>query len=207
MSKKFYLVTRDLHLYSGLFISPFVLVFSVSVFFLAYSWLPGYDGASQPRTAKVAVPAGLDRLESRARVDALRSVLDQVGVKGEVGPVRHVPKEHRLVVPVSIPGREVTVDLNYESGSAKIAPRNTGLADAVVYLHKAPGPHLVAIRGNWLPSRVWRWFADGTVYLLLFISVSGIYLWAVLRAERTAGLIFLGAGAATFFGIVYALCH
>ena len=31
MGKRFYLVTRDLHLYLGLFISPFVLVFAISV--------------------------------------------------------------------------------------------------------------------------------------------------------------------------------
>ena len=30
--------------------------------------------------------------------------------------------------------------------------------------------------------------ADATVYLILFISVSGIYLWYVLRAERVGGI-------------------
>jgi hypothetical protein len=36
MSRRFYRVTRDLHLYFGLFISPFILVFAVSVFFLVH---------------------------------------------------------------------------------------------------------------------------------------------------------------------------
>ena len=34
--RRFYLTTRDLHLYVGLFVSPFVLVFSVSVFYLVH---------------------------------------------------------------------------------------------------------------------------------------------------------------------------
>ena len=34
--RRFYLVTRDLHLYVGLFLSPFVLVFAVSVFYLVH---------------------------------------------------------------------------------------------------------------------------------------------------------------------------
>ena len=55
--------------------------------------------------------------------------------------------------------------------------------------------------------RAWRWFADATVYLILFISVSGIYLWYMLRAERKVGLILLFGGAMTFFGIAYAVCH
>ena len=37
MNKRFYLITRDLHLYFGLFVSPFVLVFAFSVFFLVHS--------------------------------------------------------------------------------------------------------------------------------------------------------------------------
>jgi uncharacterized iron-regulated membrane protein len=40
MKGRFYRLTRDLHLYLGLFISPFVLVFSVSVFFFVHSWIP-----------------------------------------------------------------------------------------------------------------------------------------------------------------------
>ena len=58
---------------------------------------------------------------------------------------------------------------------------------------------------NWLPIRIWRWFADATVYSLFFISVSGIYLWTVLRAERRVGIVLIASGAFSFFGIVYAL--
>ena len=49
--------------------------------------------------------------------------------------------------------------------------------------------------------------ADATVYLVLFISVSGIYLWYVLRAERKVGFILIFAGALSFFGMAYALSH
>src|SRR5262245_26447874 len=40
MSRPVYRVIRDLHLYSGLFISPFILVFAVSVFFLVHRLSP-----------------------------------------------------------------------------------------------------------------------------------------------------------------------
>jgi hypothetical protein len=49
--------------------------------------------------------------------------------------------------------------------------------------------------------------ADATVYLTLFISVSGIYLWYVLRAERSVGYILLFAGALSFFIMAYAVSH
>jgi hypothetical protein len=66
-----------------------------------------------------------------------------------------------------------------------------------------PGPHNADVRGNSSGMRAWRVLADGTAYLVLFITVSGIYLWTALRAERRAGLLFLLLGAVTFFGLVY----
>jgi hypothetical protein len=53
--------------------------------------------------------------------------------------------------------------------------------------------------------QVWRWFADATVYLVLFVSLTGVYLWAVLKAERRVGLSLLAAGALSLGGLAYAL--
>jgi hypothetical protein len=207
--RRLYPIVRDLHLYLGLFISPFVLVFACSVFFLVHAWLPrmtGAQGRSPRRTATgLRLPPNLDRLENRQRVDAVRLVLDQLGVTGEIYSIRHLPREHKLVIAVSLPGRETTVDLDYAQRVAMITPRDTGLAEAFVYLHKSPGPHLALIRGNWAMTQVWRFLADAAVYVLLFLSLSGIYLWTVLRAERTVGLVLIGVGAMSFFGMVYAL--
>jgi len=55
--------------------------------------------------------------------------------------------------------------------------------------------------------QAWRWLADTTAYLILFISVSGIYLWYVLRTERRVGFVLLFAGALSFLGLAYALSH
>src|SRR5664280_3917019 len=116
-------------------------------------------------------------------------------------------KEEELIIPVTIPGRETTVRINTASHEATIVTRETGLADALVTLHKSPGQHGPNIRMNWFYMKVWRWMADATVYLILFISVSGIYLLYVLRAERSVGYILLFAGALSFFGMAYSLSH
>jgi hypothetical protein len=97
------------------------------------------------------------------------------------------------------------VRIELEARQAVVEMPRRGLADAMHWLHKMPGPHLANIRGNWLWTRVWRVLSDSVVYLLLLITATGIYLWAVLRAERKAGLLFLAAGAVSFFGILYAI--
>jgi hypothetical protein len=135
----------------------------------------------------------------------VRTLLDEAGVHGEIGFIRHFPKQHRLSIPVSVPGRETSLDLNIGARLATISRRDTGISDALILLHKSPGPHLADIRMNWFPMRVWRWLADATVYLLIFITASGIYLWTVLRSERRTGVALLIAGAVSFFGVVYAL--
>ncbi|HEY3444525.1 MAG TPA: hypothetical protein VGK29_27485 [Paludibaculum sp.] len=209
MTKRFYIITRDLHLYVGLFFAPFILLFSISVFFLVHSWLPG--GKPEPQSPRVisnlTLPPDLETLDGRARVDALQAALPLLGLAGEIGFVRHIPKKRRLEFSVSVPGRDTSVELSLADRTATVTRHETGIWDGLVALHKSPGQHLVAIRMNWWPMRVWRWFADGTVYLLFFISLSGIYLWAVLRAERAVGLVLLAAGALSFLGIVYAVIH
>lgn len=206
--RRFYLVTRDLHLYAGLFLSPFVLVFAVSVFYLVHGLgqRPAPDQSNSARTLNdLVLPPGLASLQGRARVDALRAVLDQAGVSGEVDFVRHLPGEHRLIVPVRLPKRDTVVSLDYERRTATITTREHSISDALVYLHKMPGPHNVDVRGNSPIMRWWRVFADATAYLTLFITVSGIYLWMALKAERRIGLMLILAGAITFWGLVYAV--
>src|SRR6266581_7329611 len=209
MRGRFYRLIRDLHLYFGLFISPFVLVFAISVFCLVHSWLPRLtpETCTTRAVSAVPLPADLQTLSGRPLIDALKPTLEEAGVRGEVGFVRHVVKEGKLIIPVTIPGRETTVSINITSREATIVTRETGLADALVTLHKSPGQHVPSIRMNWFYMRAWRWMADATVYLILFISVSGIYLWYVLRAERPLGFILLFAGALSFFGMAYALMH
>jgi hypothetical protein len=209
MSARFYRVTRDLHLYLGLFASPFILLFSVSVFFLVHAWRPGMASASS--TTRVvqgfSLPENLQTLSGRALIDALKPGLEKANVPGEVGFIQQMNQEGKLLVPVTIPGRETIVTISITNREATIVTRETGLADAIMTLHKSPGGHGPAIRMNWFYMKAWRWMADATVYLVLFISVSGIYLWYVLRSERKVGFILLAAGAITFFGMAYALTH
>lgn len=208
--RRFYLITRDLHLYFGLFLSPFILLFAISVFFLVHE-LPKRVGPAEPEVSRtvtgVQVPPGAASLQGRARLDALRPVLDQLGVSGEVDFIRHVASEHRVVIPVSVPGRMTTVNLDYERGTAVVTSHTQPFGDVLVYLHKTPGPHNVNLRGNARFMRVWRVVADATVYLFLFVTVSGIYLWVSLRAERRIGIALLVAGACSFFGLVYVIAR
>src|SRR5437879_11754474 len=107
MRGRFYRIIRDLHLYFGLFISPFVLVFAISVFFLVHSWLPRI--ASETSTTRVVsalpLPADLQMLSGRPLIDALKPTLEKADVRGEVGFVRHLVQDEKLLIPLTCPCR------------------------------------------------------------------------------------------------------
>lgn len=203
-----YLLTRDLHLYAGLFVSPFILLFSISVLYLVHGDAmresPAPSDTSQT-VADVDVSLDIARLQGRARVDALRPVLDRLGVRGEIDFVRHVASERRLIVPVRLPQRDTVVSFDYGRRTATVTSRRHSIADAFVYLHKMPGPHNADVRGNSGAIRAWRILADATAYLTMFITLSGIYLWIALKAEWRVGIALVAAGAVTFAGLVYAV--
>lgn len=203
--KRLYRWTRDLHLYFGLFISPFVLLFAVSVLFLNHGKLTVGLPGTPDVIRSVRIPSGLQGAQGREAVESAREILSQVGLTGEVGFTRYFASERRFSFPVSKPGIQANVNVDIEAGTAAITRRKAGFWETLAYLHKSPGPHNAAIRGNWIWTRVWRWLADTTISLTMFISVSGIYLWYALKAERRVGLVLLTTGAASFFGLIYAV--
>ncbi len=206
MPKAFYIWTRDLHLYLGLFVSPFLVVFAVSVFFVNHVHPSPPGSATTTATVHdLRIPAGIEQAERMERVQLAGQILSQVGVSGEIQFIRSPSEEHQLVIRVGRPGVETTINLDVEERTAVVSEHRTAFWERLSYLHRSPGPHNVAIRGNSFGTRAWRWLADATVYLVLFLSVSGLYLWTLLRLERQVGLILLAAGALSFGGIIYAV--
>lgn len=201
-NNSFYLSIRKLHLYLGLFISPFVLLFAVSTIVLNHNWglLEEPDNSHTQRLVRqVSLPMESGNLEKA------QDILRQLGIAGEIGFINHLPREGKLVFTVMKPGREISVDVNLQTGTANVDQQATNFWKRLVYLHKSPGPHNANIRGNWVYTRIWKILADSVVYLLIFLTAGGVYLWAVIRAERKPGLVCLGLGMACFTLLVFAL--
>ena len=196
--------TRDFHLYLGLFVSPFVLLFAASVFYLNHGKLfPTTTSAELFRDLRV--PEGFDEVKGMEAAQRAQGILPQVGVEGEIGFIRYVAKDRHLIFPVSKAGVEATVDVDLTARSATVKRRTMSFWESLAYLHQMPGPHNVAVRGNWIGIQVWRWLADATIYLLIFISISGVYMWWAIKAERRIGAALLTAGLVTLAGLMYAV--
>lgn len=201
--KRLYSWTRGLHFYLGLFLCPFILVFAVSTLLLNHPGQRTPEAATQHTPAKRSVQIGT--LYAGGTVEQARDILRQLGVTGEIDYIRHMPEEGRLVIPVIKPGEATTVEVDLKAGTAAVTRQSLGLGAALIYLHKMPGPHNVKIRGNWVYTMWWAVTADMVVCVLLFLTVSGLYLWWMLKNERTVGWVLLGAGALSVVALVAAL--
>lgn len=190
---------RSLHLYLGMAAAPFLLIYAVSTLLLNHpDWLAAPDPRPAVRTVKVSLSGGTS-------ADSLalgREVLRQTGVRGEIMFVERKPALHRLKVPVQQAGRKTSIEVNLSTGTAVVRQDHDSLLQSLVFHHKMPGPHVVAMRGNSAPVALWRWLADATVCAAIFLAASGTYLWLALRAERRLGTVSLVAGAAVFMALV-----
>lgn len=202
--KRLYGWMRDLHLYLGLFLCPAILVFSVSTLLLNHPPRSTQDSASQ--SALPAKPIPIEVPEGSGTLEQARQILHQLNVTGEIDYIRHDAVAGRLRIPVTKPGRSIVVDVDLRTRTATVERQNQGLASALIYLHKMPGPHNAKFRGNWIYTVWWSLQADVVVYGILFLTVSGLYLWWRLKAERVIGWALLGAGALSMIVLVAALC-
>ena len=164
--RTFYRWTRDLHLYLGLFVSPFVIAFAISVFFLNHAKVDSTSATTVATFDDVSIPTGIENARGRDAVDRAREIATHIGVNGEIGFVRYVRKDQRIVIPVSKPGLETMIDVDVAKRTAVVSRRRTSVLESVSYLHKSPGPHNADLRGNWFWTQAWKWFADGTVLVV-----------------------------------------
>jgi hypothetical protein len=199
--------TRDLHLYAGLFISPFLLLFAVSVFFLNHAKVQPDSWIDRRTVSPLDVPADIGTRKGAAAVEAARAIAARSGIDGEIGFTRFVRDTNHFVFPVSKPGREASIDVDVAARTATVSTRPTSLLESLAYLHKMPGPHNADIRGNWEPTQLWRGAADLTIYLTLFVTITGVFLWWTLRAERRVGLVLLSLGTLSLVACIHVLLH
>lgn len=195
--------SRDLHLYAGLFLSPLVLVFALSTIILNHPGIRGGQPGSRPgtrsETFRVRAPDGVITMEQA------REILRQVRVTGEIDYLRHSAGETRLTIPVIKPGEFARVEVDLRSGTATVDRRPQGLSGALIYLHKMPGPHNARFRGNWLYTVWWSATADGFVGAVLFLTLSGLYLWWKVNSDRRLGWALLCTGAGSIVLLATAL--
>lgn len=188
--KRYHAYVRTLHLYFGLFISPIVLIFSISVLVLNHAQ---YFNDLRPKQTRGPMQKHLEHFQVRSS-DLLtaKSIIQELEINGEIDWITKT--DTTFSFPVTKPGSGKWISLSLKTGMVDITENDAGIFKATVYLHTMPGPHNAAMRGNSFFMKVWRILTDAFVYIVLFLSVTGVFLWYFLKPERTLGIYMLAAG-------------
>lgn len=186
-------------MYFGLFITPFVLIFGISV--LAFNHM-SFLNRIIPVRSLTGIRTKLDYIPyDTTDPGTARAIIDKLGIHGEIDFISK--NDNEISFPVNIPGLKTRVIVNTNTDSVVVTRQMEGSVRAMNYLHIMPGQHNAAMRGNSLFMRVWRILTDTVVYLLIFLILSGVYLWYFLKSERGTGLYLLVLGILFFAGLLF----
>ncbi len=132
-----------------------------------------------------------------------KAIIQQLNINGEIDWISKT--DSTFSFPVNKPGLVKRISVNTKTGSVLITQQDEGLLNGMTYLHTMPGQHNAKLRGNSLFMRAWRIATDIVVYVVLFVSVTGIFMWYFLRPEKKLGLLSLGVGALFFLVLMIML--
>jgi hypothetical protein len=196
--KKYYLPVRALHLYIGLFISPFVLIYALSILVIDH---PQLINKITPAKNLPVLNVKLDSIPLRnSDLLTARAILKKLDITGEVDYINK--RDSMMSFPVKTPGKIFQISVNSRTGTATIAETDQGALRGTTYMHYMPGPHNAAVRGNSGFMKVWRYLVDTTIYSLLFLTVSGVFLWYYIKTERKTGIYSALIGVLVFIGLL-----
>jgi hypothetical protein len=194
--KKPYNLFKEIHFHTGLFISPFILIFAMSAIILNHNfvdwqedWQEWYFSVNEKvdRTVEIDIPSS-----DNSRMDFAKDIVAQLEISGEIAGI--FGDSIQMYIPVTLPGHRHSIKADLIEGKAYINSSRTSLWKRIIWLHKMPGPHNASIRGNWIKTEIWGSAVDLFVICLLFTSITGIVLWSFFKTERTIGIIALCIG-------------
>ncbi len=205
--KKYYKLIKDIHLHTGLFISPIIIIFSLSALVLNHSFIDWQEDWQSwsfsvddtvDKTVKFNIPN-----PDKTRMEYAKDILRQLEIKGEISNI--FGDSLSMYIPVTKPGHRISIKADLTRGMAFIHSERTNFWNKLIWLHMMPGPHNSSIRGNWVFTKLWGSLVDFSVICLFFSSITGIILWYYIKNERNIGIIALLIGLLSMASLVFGL--
>ncbi len=192
----FQLWNRKLHYYVGLYLLFFVWLFALTGLLLNHS---SWNFAQFFPNRKVTNwESPIQAPTQSSDLGQAQEIMRQLGIRGEIawGGPRADP--WRLAFNAARPGRNYQVQADLKQGRAKVTLTEFNGWGVVRTLHTFVGvsPDDSRNRRDWILTTVWALSMDAVAAGVLFLVLSGIYMWWVLKDMRVPGLLALVLGMA-----------
>ena len=196
-----YTVLRKIHLYTGLALMTFVVMYFVTGYpMIHHEWFPDSEPRETVRTepleyADIADP---DIADPESYALYLQETFDLRGKRQR----QRQRDDGSWRFDYFRPGTDIKVVVALDGKSVTITTREHGAKQTLIGFHRLHG-----YGGGWLYD-LWVVFYDLASLSLIVFAFSGIYLWYRLTRRRLLGWIFLGISygyaGATMLYLTYA---
>ncbi len=196
---------RKAHYYLGLYFLFFLWLFALSGLLLNHS---SWKFAQFFPTRKIS---RFDRpIQSLALASDLvqaRTVMQQLGIEGEIGWSAARSDPARLDFNVSRPGRIYQVQTDLKEGRAAVTFTEYNGWGVLRTLHTFVGvsPDDPRNRRDWILTSVWAFSMDAVAAGVVIMVLSSFYMWWGLPDKRRLGLVALALGIAVCGLLVFGL--
>lgn len=178
-----------LHIYIGLYLLLFTILYFVSGLILNHSnWK--FTQYWQKREV-VTFEKNIQIPEAEGDLARARDIMEQLDISGEINLPARRPKEGQFIFGVSRLGKNRRVEINLSTGIASVRETNVNIWGVLYASHLFTG-----VRGNqkrdWIMTRIWSISMDAVGIGLIFLVISSVYLWYKRKRNKLPGLIILG---------------
>jgi len=173
------------HIYSGLLCSSYLLIFGVSSLNYNHDFgNPRNDKVTWERSLKV-----VDVEDSMALSEAIRDALGLIGWPLPWETQRDDRGNFRFGL--SRPGKHYMIRVFFDENRVQVEETRKGFWAVINSLHalmRVPSSRFIVL---------WGAYTELCTWVVLFSTVSGVYLWTQRQKERFIGWILLLGGLAT----------
>jgi hypothetical protein len=185
-----YSVVRKIHLFCGLVILAFLMMYFVSGYIMVHR--PWFMSAPPPPTTQTA------SLESAGALPPEQLAAEVKNKLGLVGRVQFPQKQPADVTRfwVNRPGVMVRVDVPAGGHAVTVTTQRVGLVGTLIMLHKVRG------YDGQLAFDACALFCDLAGLSMIVFALSGVYLWWKRAKKRLWGVLCLAASCAYAAGMM-----
>lgn len=196
--RRWSVVIRRTHLFFALFLTPWVLMYSVSTMVMQHRELITGDKKRQDPaysvvdtvTLETALPRDLSRNEAAL---ALLAHLDKDGSHRTWGNW----DQGKLVVERNRPLRKERMTYLADEATVTIERHAFDLAYVLELLHRRRG-----FDQPYWANDAWAWIVDGVIVAIIIWAGTGLWMWWEMKPTRKIGAILLVAGIVLFAGFL-----
>ncbi|MBI1389767.1 MAG: hypothetical protein GC154_15115 [bacterium] len=185
---------RRIHMYAGLFLIPWMLVYSLSTLVMNHrQWVASWYSTAQPSFQLVEEKdygkQFSSDLDSDLRADA---ILGDLGMQG-AHRVRSSRDNGELVIERFAPLGTMRITWRPDPGKIRIEREDMRASTILERLHRRRG-----YQHPYLKEDAYAFFVDAAIVMMMAWSLSGVWMWWDMKIGRKWGWISLGGGAALY---------